>query len=437
MNIENDNNSETRRSFIKTSLLGSLFLSTGLFTWSCDSSEDEKKEIVKASVAAQSLETDDDWLKIRNLFNLKNDRTFLNTASIGPTYHSVEEQIISTMRLLNSKITTGHSMVGSVRSKIAKFLNADTTEVAITRNSTEGMNIIAQNLSLKKGDEIILSSHEHIGGAAPWLALKEQLGFTIKVIDISNKNGDVLKTLKDAFTPRTKALSVSHILCTTGEILPVKQIVNLCKEYNIISCIDGAQALGMIPTDLADIDPDFYTTCGHKWLFGPEGSGILYVNKNRLPSCKSHYMGAYSDSEFNLQKQKMVLVKSASRMEYGTRNTPLIIGLGEAVDVATTIGVEKIAKRGKELADYFLEKISSIKNIKIITPLSENAYCSIITIKIKGKDNLNISKQLNDKALFIRGIYENDLNALRVSFSIYNTKNEINLLIKELKEKVL
>ena len=177
--------------------------------------------------------------------------------------------------------------------------------------------------------------------------------------------------------------------------------------------MDGAQALGAIPIDLNDINPDFYTTCGHKWLFGPEGTGVLYVNKERLHMCKSHYVGAYSDSKFDLKTQTFELKDSAARMDYGTRNVSLTVGLGEAIDLAEEIGMDRISARGKELAEYFIAKVKDKQWLEIITPISNNKFNSIVTFRLRDKDNLTIVKNLRDeKAIFIRGIYENDLNLI-------------------------
>jgi selenocysteine lyase/cysteine desulfurase len=393
-------NPESRRNFIKNSLLSGLFFASGLSAISCNDSSSEKKD-PDALLTFGSLNTDKDWLKVRDLFDL-DGRCFLNNASIGPSSKLVHNKTIETMKKLNREIATGHKKIAEVRSKISDFLNVDNSEIAITRNTTEGMNIIANSLSFQKGDEVIITSDEHIGGAAPWLALKERLGIIIKVVQIGRNNSDRLKSLKEAISSKTKVISVSHILCTTGEILPIKEIIKICEEKRIISCIDGAQALGMIPIDLSEINPDFYTTCGHKWLFGPEGTGILFINKRILPSCRSHYVGAYSDSQFNLRTETFELKESASRMDYGTRNTPLILGLGEAIDLANNIGIKMISKRGKALADYFVQKIDTIPEIDILTSLRQSSYYSIITIRMRDKDNLKIAYDLGQKkSIFI------------------------------------
>ncbi len=141
------------------------------------------------------------------------------------------------------------------------------------------MNTVARSLSLKEGDEVILSKDEHIGGAAIWLALSKEIGITIKLVDLDYSGKNNFNIIKKSVTDKTKVLVLSHVTCTTGMILPVKKIANYCKKKGIISCIDGAQAVGMIPVNITDINPDFYVTSGHKWLFGSKGTGILYINE--------------------------------------------------------------------------------------------------------------------------------------------------------------
>jgi len=427
-------NQKSRREFIKTNFLGGVFLATGLTFSACKKSIDDKKDVRKSFLLPNNQI---DWSALRTQFDFDSKKNYLNTASLGPMLNTVSDRIVSTMKTLQRKVNTGHNLIAPIREKVANYLNADTEEIAFTRNSTEGMNIAARSLPLQKGDEVLITSDEHIGGAAPWIALQQEIGIVIKIIRQDSSNTNYLQTLSDAITQKTKVISVSHILCTTGEILPVKKISKLCKQKGIFCCIDGAQALGSVAIDLQNIDPDFYTTCGHKWLFGPYGTGILFINKRVLPICRTQYVGAYSDAKFNLQTKTLKYKNSADRLEYGTRNVPNICGLGEAIDFSNNLGIQKIEARGKELTDYLISKLKQRTNYKILTPISEGKYNSILTIKILDTDNLQMARELKpEKTIFIRGVYENNLNALRVSLSIFNTTTDIDNLLIALEEKV-
>lgn len=418
---------DTRRQFIKRKLIGGLFGIVGLpflsFGRDVYSSQDEN------ATPSKELSDIDNWDEIRNQFSLHKTTIHLNTSSQGPSPDVVVNKIIEKLQKEESTASYKHSIVTKTRLKISSFLNADPDQIAITRNATEGMNIVGRSLNLKRGDEVVMSKDEHIGGAAIWIALEKQIGIKVVLIDLDYSGKNNLKIIKKSLTEKTKVVMVSHITCTTGMILPVKKIADLCREKGIISVIDGAQALGAIPIDLTEINPDFYISSGHKWLFGPKGTGIIFMNKQFLESNPPHYAGAYSDSKFNLASKTLEFLNVASREEYGTRNYPIIAGLGSAVDFINQIGAQRIHERGKELSQIFIDRVFSNQNIEILSPSEESCKSSIVTFRVKHKDNIEISKSIRrKKQIRIRGVYENNLNSLRASFAIFNSEEEVNLL---------
>ncbi|MGB1038098.1 MAG: aminotransferase class V-fold PLP-dependent enzyme, partial [Bacteroidia bacterium] len=157
--------------------------------------------------------------------------------------------------------------------------------------------------------------------------------------------------------------------------------------------------------------------------------GVLFMNRKFLLNNPPHFAGAYSDSRFDLSSKTLDFLDVASREEYGTRNYPIIAGLGSAVEFIESIGIDRIEKRGKELSSLFKNKISSNPNIEYLSPTEDSCKSSIVTFRIKNKDNLEISRSIRKtKKLRIRGIYENNLNSLRASFAIFNTEDEVSLL---------
>ena len=295
------------------------------------------------------------------------------------------------------------------------------------------MNIAARSLPLKKGDEILLTNHEHIGGAAPWLALQKDIGVTLRLVELDMSGENNLQLLKDSIGPKTKVISFSHVTSTTGMLLPAKEIAELCKENNIFCCIDGAQSAGLIPVDLNDINPDIYACSGHKWLYGPSGTGILFINKTVIEKCSPNHVGAYTDKKYDLDSLTLEYLMTASRQEYGTRNSPLIYGLESALDFIHEIGFEHIVQRRKELANYFLSAIDNFKDIKVISPQNVDYCTPMISLQIVGIDSSKSTPNLYlDQKIRVRGIYENNLNAFRISFSIFNTKSEIDYLVDSL-----
>jgi len=425
--------SESRRDFLKNKLMAAAALLLGFSRNTLGGNFAEGY----LTDPEQKLVDDNgnvNWEAVKAQFTLNSVRHHFNTASIGPSPKVVQDEIIKSLHRSDNWGIDLHEKVEPARKRIAKFLNAPSGQIAITRNTTEGMNIIARSLGLKKGDEVILTSEEHIGGSAPWLALQNEFGVVVRVINTSASEEDVYDQIENSITVNTKVISVSHITCTTGTVLPVKKIIDLCARRGITSCIDGAQAVGQIPVDLSQLQPDFYVTSGHKWLFGPKGTGILYLNQQFLDTTDPHYVGSYSDSRFDLMNGILEYNRTASRYEYGTRNSPIIAGLGSAIDFINKIGVDNISNRGRELALRFRNGISHHPRIKTHTPMEAKYSASIVTFTIEGKQSAEVCREaiVVEGRTVLRSIYENDMNAIRASFAIHNDYAEVDKLIQDM-----
>lgn len=424
----------TRRGFIQKSILGGLVYIFGTPLLGAQNAI-ENSNFKESFQLKHSTYNQIDWAKIRAQFLFPASRQYLNTASLGPSPRTVVDTISKTIEQLETSCSHGHHLTEKTHTQIAAFLNCSPDEIAVIRNATEGMNIIARTLRLKAGDEVIITTHEHVGGAAPWMALQKDLGIIVKLIDLDLNGETNFERIKAQTTSKTKAIAFSHITCTNGMKLPVKKLADFCRSKGIYSCVDGAQALGMFPIDLTDLNPDFYTSSGHKWLFGPKGTGLFFMNKKWIQKLNPVYVGAYSDSKYDLNSLQMEYRDSVQREEYGTRNTAITLGLGAAIDFITSIGIENVAKRGRELSDHFRKKLEQMDSIEIITPKSPEFSASMLTFRIKNADNLKINQQINSLyKIRLRGIYENNLNSIRVSFAVYNTFKEIDNLVSALQE---
>lgn len=414
-----------RRDFLKKTFLSTAFFAGNVSLFATDNSS-------KENVETFPLDADSDyWLKIKKQFYDSGKKKFFNTASLGPSPKIVVNAITESLIQLEKEVNHGHKYSLAVNKKIADFLNVTTDEIAITRNTTEGINIAAYALNLKPGDEVVMTNEEHIGGAGIWISMAKERGIIVKIIELDPSGNDNLSPFKNAITPNTKVVMFSHVTCTRGFVLPAKEIVAFCRSKNIATCVDGAQAVGMIPVNVSEINPDFYAACGHKWLLGPKGTGFLYINKNILNQVKPVFVGAFTDKEYDINKVFITYQSVAQREEYGTRNIPIIIGLGAAVDFIQQIGINKVSERGNELATFFKKELIKNEQIELVTPLNSSNTGSIVTFRIKNKDNQKFETALRKKYhYFVRSIYENNLDALRVSCSIYNTESDLKNLLK-------
>ena len=321
--------------------------------------------------------------------------------------------------------------MAEVHTKIAGLLNVDAEEIAITRNTTEGMNIFAREIPLERGDEVLLSTHEHPGAYIPWMGVMKDKGIGINLFEPNYRNAaNNTAIIEKHLTPKTRVVSIDHIPCTTGTVLPAGEIVRLCRSRGIIIGIDGAHPPGQMPVDLREIDPDFYALSGHKWLFGPKGTGILFINKKIIPRLNPVFVGAYSDNGAKFEELKLDYKMEANREEYGTRGTPLVWGLGAAVDFIRAIGIDRIHQRGRALAGYLKEGLTRIPGVDVMTPLDPDESAAIVTFRIKDRAFGDIQKRLHqDFKCRVRGIVEHDLNAVGISCAIYNSFAEMDVLL--------
>ncbi len=378
------------------------------------------------------------WALVRAQFPLTRERAYLNTGGLGASPYVVIDAVVSRMNELERISETGHNeqLWSSIKQKAAALLGCDSEEVAYTRNATEGINVVCNGLPLKRGDEVITTTHEHVGNAVPWLARQKRDGIVLKLFEPSTRSTqENLNRIERLISKRTRVISVPHATTTTGQVLPVKEIAALAKAKKLWFFIDGAQTAGMLNFSLHDIGCDAYATSGHKWLVGPKGTGLLYVRKEMLDVIQAIEVGAYSDKSHDLQTGELTFHPTAQRYEYGTVSTPLFVGLGAGIDFLTKVGMENVWHRDVALSTAFLNGLKEIPNVEILSPLNQAERSAMITFKMKNIEYLKLQSFLAEKyKLRTRGVGEGGVNGLRISWHIYNSFEEVNRVLEGIKE---
>ena len=390
-----------------------------------------------ASLPAYSAQTSRQdarfWSMVRKLFPLSEDRIYFNAGGLGPTPYPVLEAMDALRQKLEAIGETGHHYHEPVRRKVAHFLGADPEEIAFTRNATEGMNFIARGIPLQRGDEIVTTTHEHPGGAMPWLALAREKDLQIRLFEPDNDPEIFMANLKRAVTPKTRVLMFSHVTCTLGTVFKAREICAWAKARRMISVIDGAQAIGQIPVQLTDIGCDFYTASGHKWLLGPKETGIVYISKSARPDFQPSFVGAYSDQRYSLDDLALEFRRDAIVNEYGTRDAAKVWGLGAAIDFIQSLGQRTYFRRIQHLSGVLKSSLQSLHGVELLTPLTKEQSAGIVTFRLIGRDYRDVSRQLMQQyRIRVRNVSEHQINAIRVSLHIYNSEKEINRLINAL-----
>lgn len=391
---------------------------------------------IGANTSASGLhgnETVSDWESIRLQYPLDKNLVFLNNGTMGPSPYAVIEAVRLSMMEVDRQANYGGWF--DVNTSISAYFHAEESEICLTHNVTDGINIVAQGLPLKKGDEIIISNHEHVGNALPWLARARRDKLVIKVLDLSLPTPELLTALKKLIGKRTRVIALPHVPCTTGRILPVKEIGVIARENELYYFLDGAHGAGMLALDFRELDCDFYATCTHKWLCGPKGTGFLYIKKEKLQELLPIFTGAFSDKGWNLTDGNPRILgwaDEAKRHFNGTQNRSLYDGVKAAIEFQDRIGKEKVSAHIRELNDILYEQLIGINGIQILTPQEERA--GMLSFRFDKKDYMEFQQLCQTRNVIIRAVPENDVNAIRLSTHIYNNPEEIGIFVELLKQ---
>lgn len=374
------------------------------------------------------------WELIREQFPLTHERIYLNTGGLGASPYVSIKAVQKRMDELEEISETGHSeeLWRTVKEKASKFFGCDPDELAYIRNTTEGVNIVCNGLPLKEGDEVITSTHEHVGNTISWLARQRRDGIRMKVFIPSMQSAqENIDRIEKLITARTRAISLAHVTTATGQVMPVKEIGKLAAAHNLWYFLDGAQSVGMMPLNMREIGCHAYATSGHKWLIGPKGTGLIYVRKDALDLVRPKWVGAYSDTgESDMRTGEFTFNSTAQRYEYGTVSAPLFVGLGAAMDFLLQIGIDNVWQRDHALGAALIERLNEI-GANILSPQHPDEHSAMITFNLKNIEYQKLQTFLAEKfKLRTRGIYEGGLNAIRISPHIYNSFDDINRVIE-------
>lgn len=372
---------------------------------------------------------------IRKKYGATKDCVYMNFGAGGCLANSVVERILEVLKLEN-RLGTYHpdvrqkrdKLFQSVRGRIADLVNADEAEIALTDNSTEGINIISRCFDWQPGDEVIISDAEHPGGYLPWINLSNIRGIKVNVAPLKFDDNEFLASIKNLVNQRTKVICLSHIAWGTGYRFPIEEVASLARAQGVHFIVDGAQSVGQIPVNVKDLGCESYTVSGHKWLMGPMGAGALYVDKESIK--KLHYAGAgpFSATSYSLDKFEFVHHEGSKRFEKSTRSYALYSGLDEAIDIATKVGLDKIEARITDLATRLQQRLSEIPGLTLRSPWrpggSRLANSGLVAYRIPGLNEDTVVERLFAEYKIIARKVSQPLGC-RFSIHYINTKEEI------------
>ena len=358
------------------------------------------------------------WAELRKQFLIPADEVYLNNGTVGSSPRPVLRAIVDSFHQTEQMAQRdpedypiwGYASWNEYRDPLAAFVGATRDEIAIVRNATEANNYIANGLELNAGDEVLISDQEHPGGEQPWLLRQKRYGVVVKKYQIPvppKSPADILNRINDAITPRTRIIFTSHISTVTGVVQPVKEIAALARSKNILSAFDGAHVIGMMPLNLHDIGCDMYTSSPHKWLQAPKGTGFLYVR----PEVQDRLWNTIATEGWELPE-----LKAERFQRIGSSNVPLLAGLRASLELANQIGMDRIERRHRQLADRMLAEMTKRGAVSWTSP-DPNMRCGIVTVNVPPLKRMEMEHWMwEDKKIRIRG---GEPSKLRLSTPYY------------------
>lgn len=332
------------------------------------------------------------------------------------------------------------NMYEGARKKVAAFLNTSEDEIVFTKGATQSINIVANHFKdhLKEGDEVIVSELEHHASLLPFMNACQKTGATLKYVPLTKEGRITIEAFNSVLSSKTKVVSLTLVSNVLGYITPIKEIIEAAHRMKAIVVVDAAQAVSHIPIDVRDMDCDFLAFSGHK-IYGPTGVGVLYGKKHLLDILEPFEFGGEMVDQ--VTKETATYKSSPLRLEAGTPVIGEAIGLGSALDYTLSIGYHEIKSITNALKTY---TISKLENIKGITLYNKGADVGIIALNVDGVHPHDIASFLDGKAkIAVRAghhcaqLVSKFLGVsatLRISFNIYNTMSDCDLLISTILE---
>ena len=330
----------------------------------------------------------------------------------------------------------------NTRTKIAKFINAKhREEIIFSKNATESLNLIAYSYgldNLKKDDEVVISIMEHHSNLVPWQKMTKQTGSKLNYMYI-NENYEITdEEIENKITDKTKIVGITHVSNVLGTINNVKKIIKYAHKKGAVVIVDASQSIPHMKIDVQDLDADFLVFSGHKML-APLGIGVLYGKREILNKMTPFLMGG--DMIEYVYEQDTTFAPLPNKFEAGTQNVEGVIGLGAAIDYIENLGYDKIQKIEHEVISYARQELSKLDYLTLYTTPNEENHSSVISFNIKGVHPHDVASILDSEGVCVRSgnhcaqplmRFLGIDSTCRASFYIYNTKEDVDKLVKAL-----
>ena len=372
------------------------------------------------------------WALIRKeQFLLPEWRAFLNCGTLGvapkPVLEAVTNYLYRAAALDVEELQApqwGFQTLDEIRQELSEFLGCRKEELALTHNTTTGMNIVANGLDLNPGDEVVITDQEHPSGIHCWLQKQARIGISVREakIPIPPKSPEeVTEALISAIGPRTRVLSFSGIAYTTGLILPIRQISEAARDKGVITVVDAAHLCGQVPINLHELGCDFFASSPHKWMLAPAGCGILYGRDdmlNRLWANVATSSWAKTD------------IAGARHQMIGTNNMAIFEGYGAALRFLKQLGPENVYSRIHQLATKTFQRVRALPYLeKVLSADDDRMYAGMVSFLFKEGDWQKVEELVKKRKIWIFARHRT-----RISTHIHTRLSDLDLFFEAVED---
>jgi isopenicillin-N epimerase len=375
------------------------------------------------------------WAEIQRAFDADRTMINLNNGGVCPTPTHVLEAMIRDLRFSN-ELPVYHMWqvleprIESVRRDLARDFGCDPEEMAITRNASEALETMIFGLDLRPGDEVLLTNQNYPRMITSWKQRVRREGIVLREISFPvppPSQQAVVDRFREAITPRTRVIEVTHITNLTGQILPVREIIAMARPLGIEVFVDGAHAYAHFPFQCADLGCDYYGTSLHKWLLAPIGTGFLYVRREKIPRLWP-LMAAPAEMDSNIRKYE----------EIGTHPAANHNAIAAALAFHRAIGAERKVARLRYLRDRWAKRLRAESDrVRLLTPLDSPHAGAIALFMVEGVDSPKLGQWLlASHRIVTTPIVHPEFHGLRITPNVYTTLDEVDLFVEKVLEGI-